>query len=368
MEQNETNVSKRNSEILHPDKQMGVECPSVSAIIPVRNEACFIERCLRSIFSADPIPGGLEVLVVDGMSDDGTRQILANWCRRHPNLRTLDNPQRIVPTALNIGIQAARGQWIIRLDAHSVYPAEYFTLCLETSKRTGADNVGGAIITLSSDGIQGKLVQALTTHPFGVGNACFRIVGKEGKADTVPYGCYRREVFDCIGLYDERLVRNQDYELNRRLLRNKGSIWYNPAIQIQYYNQGTLIGLLRQAAFTGQWNPWMWYVAPYSFTWRHAVPLGFVGALLTAFLLLFIVPELAALTLKVLLGSYFVLAVGASFQQSITHATWMFPCLPFLFWIYHLAYGLGALWGICLLFLKRAPVQLVSEPWPGGGC
>jgi cellulose synthase/poly-beta-1,6-N-acetylglucosamine synthase-like glycosyltransferase len=342
--------------------------PLVTVIIPVRNEARFIAQCLRSVFSADPVSGGMEVFVVDGMSDDGTREILAEWCRKHANLRVFDNPRRIVPTAMNIGIRAARGKWIIRLDAHSEYPANYFTLCLETSEKTDADNVGGDFLTLSRDqGFQGNLVQALTTHRFGVGNAGFRIAAPEGWSDTVVYGCYKREVFERIGLYDERLVRNQDYELNRRLLKAGGSIWRNPAIQVRYYNQGSLKGLLQQSWVTGQWNPWMWYIAPYSFAWRHAVPLAFVGSLLAAFLLSLVSPQVGIAAFALILVPYFILAFFSSLQQSSHHGGWMLPLLPFLFLIYHLSYGLGGLWGICRLLVKRTPVQLVSEPWPGAG-
>ena len=206
---------------------------SLSIIIPTRNEAKFISRCLESILKMDPVPGGMEILIVDGMSDDGTKAILRVWAQKIPDLRVLENPDRIVPTAMNIGIKAARGKYIVRLDAHSEYPSNYLRLCLETKERTNADNVGGAFITLSKDDtLQGKLVQALTTHPFGVGDAGFRIGRGERWADTVPYGCYSRQAFDRIGLYDERLVRNQDYELNCRLRRAGGRIWFNPAIEI----------------------------------------------------------------------------------------------------------------------------------------
>jgi len=310
----------------------------------------------------------MEVLVVDGMSNDSTRQILSSWCQRQANLRILDNPQRIVPTAMNIGIRAARGRWIIRLDAHAEYLADYFTRCLNTSQRVDADNVGGGVTTLSSDdSIQGKLVRALTTHRFGVGNAGFRIGAPEGPADTVVFGCYRREVFERIGLYNERLVRNQDYELNRRLLKAGGLIWHNPEIRARYYNQDSLIGLLRQAFGTGQWNTWMWYIAPYSFAWRHAAPLGFVLALFSGFLLSFIAPPLGRFTLISIVIPYFVLALLSSVQQSARYGFWLLPVLPFLFLAYHLAYGLSEVWGIFLLSIKRAPVQLVPEPWPGAG-
>lgn len=331
---------------------------TASVIIPCRNEAQFIDRCLESVFAFDPVPGGYEVLIVDGRSDDGTRDRLSDWSLRQPNMRVLDNPDRIVPTGMNIGIGVACGEWIVRLDAHSVYPPDYLRLCIETSQRTGADNVGGLFVTLPRDeSVESLLVQALTTHRFGVGNADFRLgTVQEAAADTVPYGCFRREVFKLVGLFDERLVRNQDYEFNRRLARAGGQIWRNPAIQVHYYNQGSLSGLFRQALFTGQWNPWMWFVAPYSFAPRHAVPGIFVLALLvTAGLSVISVWGIALLGLIVI--PYSALATLSSVQQARRYAWWMVFMLPFLFLLYHLVYGTGILWGIILLILHKSPVQ-----------
>ena len=339
--------------------------PLFTVILPTRNEARFIDRCLRSIFAAEPIPGGLEVLVVDGLSDDGTQQIVADWTRRQPNLRLLRNPQRIAPTAMNIGIQAARGSWILILGSHCEYPADYFTRCLELAQRTGADNVGGSLITLSSDDtVQGRVVRALTTHPFGVGNAGFRTGARAGWADTVAYGCYRRDVFHRIGLYDERLVRNQDYEFNRRLLKQGGSIWHDPALQVRYYNQGSLRGLLRQAFSNGKWNPLMWFVAPYAFAWRHAVPLAFAAALLSGLLLLLVLPSVAVPALALIGLPYLLLALIASYQQSVRYGRLMLVTLPFCFAAYHVTYGLGGLWGIALWLTRRAPLQSRSPSGP----
>lgn len=330
--------------------------PAISLIIPCRNEARFIDKFLKSVFSFDPVPGGIEVIVVDGMSDDGTRDVLAQWILRRPNLKVLDNPDRIVPTAMNIGIKASKGDWIVRLDAHSEYPKDYLRLCLETSQRTGADNVGGVVITMPrSDSAQAKLVQALTTHRFGVGNAEFRLNASEGPADTVPYGCYRREIFDQIGLYDNRLARNQDYELNRRLLRAGKRIWLNPKIKVFYYNQGSLRGLLRQAFFTAQWNAWMWYIAPYTLALRHVIPSLFVLALLSTILISYFFTW-GAFLLSIPLV-YFGFASIASIQQSRFHRWWMAPRLPFLFSIYHIVYGLGTLWGALKLIIRNTPVQ-----------
>jgi hypothetical protein len=200
-----------------------------------------------------------------------------------------------------------------------------------------------------------------------VGNSAFRIGAGAGPSDTVPFGCYRREVFERIGLYDERLVRNQDYELNARLRVAGGRIWLDPEIRIRYYNQGTLRGLLRQAVVNGRWNPWMWYLAPYSFAWRHAAPAAFVLTLLGGLLLSIFPPLLGLAAWGLALTPYLAAGVAASFQQSRRHGRWMFPYLPLLFWAYHMAYGFGELWGIFLLSVGRAPVQRIREPWPGAG-
>lgn len=342
--------------------------PALSVIIPARNEFRFIDGCLRSVFAADPVAGGLEVLVVDGMSEDGTRELLADWGRRHANLRVLDNPSRIVPAAMNIGIRAARGRWIARIDAHAEYPADYFARCLAAAMNSEADNVGGGVETLCKDGtLQARLVQALTTHRFGVGNSGFRVGAREGEADTVVFGCYRREVFDRIGFYDERLARNQDYELNCRLRKAGGRVWFDPKIRARYFNQSSLRGLLGQAFGTGQWNPWMWSVAPYSLAWRHAIPLAFVTALLGTLLAAVFTPVLGLSLLALLLISYFAIACLAAAQQSLRYGAAVLPLLPAAFFLYHVAYGLGGLVGICRLGLGQAPVQRAREPWPGAG-
>jgi len=330
----------------------------ITVIIPTRNEGIYIDRCLRSVFSADAVSGGMEILVVDGMSTDDTRTILQDWCRREQRLKLLDNPSGIVPSAMNIGIRASRGEWIIRLDAHSEYPTDYFTRCLRVSQATLADNVGGSVVSVGLDEtLQGRIVRALTTHWFGVGNSAPRVKNAEGWADTVPFGCYRRSVFEHIGLYDERLVRNQDYELNRRLIKAGGRIWYDPAIRIFYYNRSSLYRLLCQAFATGKWNPWMWSVAPYSFASRHAIPLVFVAALTIAIALFFVNFTLGTLVCAIVLIPYFLLAWAASFSQAARFGFSLLFVLPLLFFTYHIAYGAGSLWGLLLLLIKRTPFQ-----------
>ncbi len=336
--------------------------PAVSIIIPCRNEARFIDRCLESVFSFEPVVGDTEVIVVDGMSNDGTRDILRQWKIRYPSLIVLDNPGQIVPKALNLGITAAKGAYILRLDAHAEYPADYLRLCLETSQRTGAENVGGWVRTLPRNGSrQARLVQALTTHGFGVGNARFRLQPTEGPVDTVPYGCFRREVFEHVGLFDERLVRNQDYEFNTRLRRSGGRIWLNPGIQARYYNQGSLRTLLAQAFGTGKWNAWTWRVAPYSFAARHAAPAIFATTLI-GLTLAACFSSVGRYALALVLLLHALLGSVASTQQARLYGRWMVPLLPPLFFLYHVTYGMGTLWGLVVLATRKAPLSGKGEP------
>ena len=214
------------------------------------------------------------------------------------------------------------------------------------------------------DSPQARVVQAITTSRFGVGNADYRLDVEEGPADTVPYGCFRREVFDEVGLFDERLVRNQDYEFNRRLIRAGKLIWLNPAIQVKYYNQATLGGLFKQAFGTGKWNPWTWFVAPYSFAPRHVIPGLFVAGLFLVLGSTFLVQR-GWIAVAAILVPYFVLALAASVQQARRFGFALAIPLPFLFFTYHFSYGLGTLWGALRLLVGATPVQKIREPWPG---
>ena len=214
----------------------------VSIIIPCRDERRFIEKCLLSIIANDYPKESLQVLVVDGMSEDGTREILNQFSGKYPFIKMLDNPKKIVPVALNIGIKQARGNVIIRMDAHNVYGKDYISKCVKYLRKYNIDNVGGICITLPGrNTLLAQSIALALSHPFGVGNAHFRIGLKGPKyVDTVPFGCYKREVFEKIGLFDEDLVRNQDDELNVRLQRNGGKILLVPEIVSYYYARDSL--------------------------------------------------------------------------------------------------------------------------------
>lgn len=332
----------------------------VTILVPCFQERAFIEACLESILDFDvPADWTIEVIVLDGMSTDGTRDIVTAFCDRDPRIELVDNDKRIQSAALNLGITRARGEYVMRLDAHSVYPRDYLRLCLETALRTGADNTGGIVITTArGEGYQAALVQALTTHRFGVGDSSFRTGRAEGEADTVPYGFFQRSVFDRVGLFDERLIRAQDYEMNRRILASGGRIWMNPEITIRYYQQPDLMTFIRkQIVHEAPYNAYMWYVAPYSFTLRHAVTGIFTAGVIAGSVLSCLSPVIRW-TFFLVMGLYGLLALASAIQQAIRYRQPLHVIkLPFAFFMYHFFHGLGVLAGLARLLTRTAPVQ-----------
>lgn len=341
---------------------------TVSIIIPCYNEREFIRPCLKSVRAFDDPDGDLiEILVLDGLSTDGTREIVGELSVIDPRIKLLDNPPRIQSAALNRGIRSATGEYVMRLDAHSLYPSSYLRLALETASRTGADNTGGVVITLPrNDGYQAALVQALTTHRFGVGDSGFRTGAREGKADTVPYGCFRRDLFDRVGLFDERLVRAQDYEMNRRIAAAGGLVWLNPAMTVSYFNQPDLKSFLRkQALYDAPYNAYMWYLAPYAFKLRHAVTALFAMGVILGLLATVLAPVLRSIFLAAM-AIYAALAIVAAAQQAIRYRQPMHVlAAPVAYFLYHFLHGAGVLYGLARLGLGTSPVQAVREPWPG---
>src|SRR5260370_34587788 len=183
----------------------------VSVIVPIRNEERYIGTCLQSLLEQTYPKTLYEILVVDGRSSDQSKKIVEEFARTNEIVRCLDNPEAIAPAAMNIGIRSAAGEIIIRADGHNFYPKDYVANCVKYLAETGADNVGGPWRTVPSDSSFGaKVVVAILTNPFGVGGSRFRTRMFEGFVETVPFGAFRRELFDRVGLFDEKLVRNKD--------------------------------------------------------------------------------------------------------------------------------------------------------------
>jgi glycosyltransferase involved in cell wall biosynthesis len=344
---------------------------TVSVLIPCLNEANFIRSCLASVLAFE-VPAGaqvIEILVIDGGSKDSTREIIKEIGREDPRVHLVDNPGRIQSTALNIALRIATGDYVLRLDAHSSYPRNYLALVLETAERTGCENVGGLFITQPrGTGYQAGLIQAMTTHKFGVGDAGYRTGASEGPADTVPYGFFKRDMFARIGYFDERLVRAQDYEMNRRIIASGGCVWRNPAIHVAYYQQPDLRSFIRkQIVLEAPYNAYLWYVAPYAFAWRHAITGVFAFGVIAG-LLLSPISSLVRYAFLSVMALYFAIAIASAIQQAVRYREPRHVIvLPFAFFAYHFLHGVGLLEGLLRLATGTAPVQKSREPWPGAG-
>jgi glycosyltransferase involved in cell wall biosynthesis len=342
----------------------------ISILIPCRNEEKYIERCIQSVLGFS-LPDGVstEIYFIDGCSTDQTRSIILESCKGVSRLNLLDNPGIIQASALNIGIRHTRGDFILRLDAHSQYPKDYLIKIIETQNRINVENVGGIFITQpGNNSYSAAVVQAITTHPFGVGNAGFRTGAGEGLADTVPYGFYKRSIFEKIGFFDERLVRAQDYEFNRRIIKSGGRIWRNPSIQVYYYNQTSFFKFLRkQIKFEAPYNAYMWYLASYTFAFRHMITgvftVGIIGGLILSPFY-----DWIKWMFLIVVQLYFFLALFSAMHQARRYR-YIFHVitLPLCFFLYHFLHGFGVLYGLFSILTRTSPVQKKKEPWPGAG-
>lgn len=230
--------------------------PVISIIIPTYNEEKHIGGLLAQLREQD-VREPFEVIIADGRSTDGTRGVVEQWTRDWSAVKLIDNPHKFVPQALNAALQHARGRIIVRLDAHSEYPRNYLSRLTSELDRLQADNVGGVWITLpGADTAEAEAVAKATSHPLGIGNAGYRLGSNEiKKVDTVPYGCFRRDLFERIGNFDTDLLRNQDDEFNGRIVRNGGSIYLIPDVHIRYHARPTRKRMRKMFYQYGEYKP-----------------------------------------------------------------------------------------------------------------
>jgi glycosyltransferase involved in cell wall biosynthesis len=330
--------------------------PLVSIIIPCRNEEKFISNCLDSVLAQDYPKDRLEVLVVDGMSEDGTRKMMEKYEEKHSYIRLWDNLKRITSCALNIGIKQAKGDLIFWMSAHNLYEKDYISKCVRYLKEYGADNVGGIMITIPRENtLIGKAIAFAISHKFGVGNSIFRIGTQQSKwVDTVFGGCYKREIFEKIGLFNEKLVRSQDMDFNSRLKKAGLKILLVPDIVTYYYARSDLKSFIIHNFMNG-----LWAILPFKYTnivsvsLRHLVPLLFVLTLIV-FGLLSVSSLWALIVLSLIIGSY--LVCDLFFSIKITHRERDFRYLffmPLVFALLHITYGMGSLWGLLKILFSR---------------
>jgi len=326
--------------------------PFVSVVMPVRNEAALISQSLAAILAQDYPADRMEVIVVDGESSDGTREILEQYGRFEPRLTVLNNPDRIVPCALNIGILHARGEVVIRVDSHTVISSDYVSKCVEYLQRGDAENVGG-LMCPSGRTYFGRAVAMATSSPFGIGGSRFHYSKREQYTDTVYLGAYRRETLDRIGLFDEELICNQDYELNYRLRAAGGRILCTPKIHSLYYCRESPADLFQQYFRYGFWKVRTLKKHPRSLRARHLIAPAFVSGILLLAVLGLLFP--VAWTLLLLgLSLYLVLAGTFALVKVIPSGSLiLWPGIMFAFFILHLAWGLGFWRGILDLAWRR---------------
>ncbi|CAG0941378.1 partial Poly-beta-1,6-N-acetyl-D-glucosamine synthase, partial [Anaerolineae bacterium] len=318
--------------------------PLVTVILPIRNEGRYIGKCLDAVLAQDYPLEKIEILVVDGLSDDDTREIVGKRARYYAQVRMLDNPKRFVPSALNLGIQAARGQVIVRVDGHAIIARDYVRQCVQTLRDTGADCVGGHMRP-KGDTSFAKAVALAYGSPFGLGGGRFHLANSSGYADTVYMGAYKRAVLDRVGLFNETLVRNQDIEFNYRLRKNGGKIYLSSLIQSKYYPRASLTELARQNYRTGYWNIKTISESPGSLSLRHFIPLLFVLGLAANLILAIAIPPFSFLFGSIL--AVYSIGLLVSSLVCVKRNGWQyFPILLAIFPCLHFSYGIGSIAGL----------------------
>ena len=286
----------------------------------------------------------MQIILIEGRSEDQTLSMVQDFIHDNEDLDILllDNEKRYQAYGLNLGIKIATGEIIIRLDAHSRFPENYVEICVTTLLETGADNVGGLAIAKGTTSYSTTVAKLLSSK-FGVGNSEFRTRAKSGYVDTVPFGTYRKDLFDKIGLFDERLVRNEDNEFNARILKNGGEIYLNNNIQFDYYCRDTFRGLVESGYLNGQWNIITLYLTKGSMRVRHFVPFAFFLYVLIGSVISILFPIVLKYWLTILILYFFLdLVVSIIISKTIKEFFQLF----FLFPSFHLTYGFGSLIGL----------------------
>ena len=333
--------------------------PSISIIVPCFNEQGTIEKLLEAIYKqTHPLPD-MEVIIADGMSTDDTRTVISVFSRSHPDLKlkVVDNPKGIIPAGLNIAIQNASGNYIIRLDGHSIPAPDYVDLCVKDLDSGLGENVGGVWDIQPGAGTWiGRSIAQAASIPLGVGDAFYRHGRSSSKVDTVPFGAFRKELISKIGYFDETLLTNEDYEFNTRLRRSGGSVWLDPSIHSAYYARPTLSALSRQYFRYGYWKWRMLKRYPGSVRWRQALPPLFIASLLGMGLMGFFLP-LFRLLLLIELGIYcLVLGFTGILAAIRKKSTSLAIGIPLAIATMHFSWGTGFLWSMIKgIFTKNLP-------------
>jgi glycosyltransferase involved in cell wall biosynthesis len=338
---------------------MGV-FPFVTVVVPCRNEEKHIARCLQSILNNDYPPERIEILVVDGMSEDQTREIVARYSARYPMIRIVDNLKKHIPAAMNAGIRAACGERILKMDAHSTYQREYISRCVRYQDKYGAENSGGiAKIVPGADTWTGRAIVLGLASRFGSGNANVKVgVTKPTWSDSTAFGCFKKDLFERIGMYDEKLLSSSDLDVNQRIQAAGGRILVVPDIVVNYAADGDLRTLRRHVFADGVWVSYVMKFGKRAWSWRHWVPAVFVLSLLAA-LALGVVSRLFLWLGLGVAGVYAAASLAVSLQIAVRERELRYAfLLPVVYAVRHFVFGAGTLFGLFL-------VALPGEHWKG---
>ncbi len=323
--------------------------PLVSIIVPCYNEEATISLLLEAIYKQTYPLQEIEVVIADGMSNDRTREKIEEFQRDHPapEVRIVDNTKRNIPSGLNRALENAQGEYIIRLDAHSIPAIDYVGRCVQALDDGRGDNVGG-VWEINPGGI-GWIARAIAigaAHPLGVGDARYRIGGDAQTVDTVPFGAFKRDLFERIGLFDETLHTNEDYEFNVRLRLAGGRVWLDPAIRSTYFARTTLSALAKQYWRYGFWKAQMLKRYPSTIRWRQALPPAFVVSLLGGAILAMWLPITRWVVMFELI-LYSLVLLGTGVHSSIKHHDpGLIPGIPLSIATMHLSWGTALVWGL----------------------
>ena len=315
---------------------------TVSVIMPILNEEKYIDRCIESLLVQDYPQKNMEWLFVDGGSVDATLDILNSYSEKYSDLIfTFHNPLKTPPNAMNIGIEKARGRYVIRLDAHAKYPVDYISRCVYHLENTDADNVGGVAKTVGA-GFVGECNAEILSSKFGVGNSSFRTGSKGGYVDTVPFGAFKKEIFERIGTFNTELTRSEDNDINSRIREAGGKVYLAPDISFEYYCRDTLGGLLKQAYQNGNALFLTLKKNLKAMSVRHFIPFLFflsilIMPILCAFLGVFRILFLFEMLIYFLLD--FCFSVSSKRKGGFFYKLFMYP-------LFHLVYGLGSFVGM----------------------
>lgn len=337
-----------------------------SVVIPMRNERASIETCLESLAANDFPSDRFEVLVVDGMSDDGSRELAENLLAEMGNGRVIPNPKKITPVALNIGVQAARGGIVIILGAHSAVASDFLSTNLRVLRETGADCVGGRLVQVESDSLLTNVINVAQNCPFGTGGASFRYSEKPGYVNTVPFGAYRRDVFDRLGGFDESLYKGQDAEFNFRLVESGLSIYYSPEIKTRYFARSSLRRLFWQYLDMGWSKVFIFRKHPRLLKPYYFLPLLFTLGVIAVVIRLFFASPVERLVFPLVAAGYAFVSIGSGFfyarRKRVALRAWPVAALlfPLAFFLMHFSYGLGVLRG--LFELAVSGIKKAKQP------